>query len=58
MLISFALGRPDGRFELVHEEDGTMLELREVEEDVPRALPERLKGRWTQRLKVPSRWRR
>lgn len=50
MLISFALGRPDGRFELIHEEDGTVLELREVEEDVPRALPERLKYRWTQRL--------
>lgn len=50
MLISFALGRPEGRFELVHEKDGTVLELREVEADVPRALPERLKNCWTQKL--------
>ncbi|EAW14577.1 uncharacterized protein ACLA_076170 [Aspergillus clavatus NRRL 1] len=46
MLTSFALGHPDGRFEIFHEAESAILELREVEDNVPRVLPGHLKDRW------------
>ncbi|PYI04382.1 hypothetical protein BO78DRAFT_431434 [Aspergillus sclerotiicarbonarius CBS 121057] len=45
-LSSFALGQPDGRFEIVHEEGSEELEIREVVEGVERVLPETLHDRW------------
>lgn len=47
LLVAFARARPDGRFELVHEEGRRVLELREVCDDVPKALPTTLSERWT-----------
>lgn len=47
LLVAFARGRPDGRFELVHEEGRRVLELREVCDNVPKALPITLSERWT-----------
>ncbi|OOF98411.1 hypothetical protein ASPCADRAFT_27028, partial [Aspergillus carbonarius ITEM 5010] len=47
MLSSFALGQPDGRFEIVHEEGKEGLELREVVEGVERVLPGELQERWS-----------
>ncbi|PWY67590.1 hypothetical protein BO94DRAFT_540388, partial [Aspergillus sclerotioniger CBS 115572] len=46
MLSRSALGRPDGRFEIVHEEGGEELQLREVVEGVERVLPAKLQERW------------
>lgn len=47
LLIAFARDVPDGRFELVHEEQGRDLQLCEVCADVNRALPRALSDRWT-----------
>lgn len=47
LLVDFARDRPSGRFELVHEEGKRVLELREVCDDVPKALPTTLSERWT-----------
>lgn len=47
LLVAFARTRPDGRFELVHEEGRRVLELREVCDDVLRTLPPTLCKRWT-----------
>ncbi|KAI9041872.1 cytochrome P450 [Aspergillus affinis] len=43
-LISFAHGQPDGRFEIVHEECGDALELREVTPSVNHVIPDGLKS--------------
>lgn len=46
VLVAYARTQPNGRFELVHEEGGRALELREVCDDVSRALPHTLSDRW------------
>lgn len=46
LLVAFARTRPDGRFELIHEEGKRALELREVCAHVPRALPPSLSELW------------
>lgn len=51
LLVAFARDVPDGRFELVHEEQGRDLQLREVYGDVNRALPRALSDRW---IKIDS----
>ncbi|KAE8355482.1 hypothetical protein BDV28DRAFT_128966 [Aspergillus coremiiformis] len=45
-LVGFAMGRPDGRFEVIHEEGGNVLELRELDENMNSVLPASLKDRW------------
>lgn len=51
LLVAFARDVPDGRFELVHEEQGRDLQLCEVCADVNRALPRALSDRW---IKIDS----
>lgn len=45
-IVAFAKDRPDGRFEIVHEENGRSLDFREVLGDVNRTLPEELSSLW------------
>ncbi|KAE8154702.1 hypothetical protein BDV25DRAFT_93909 [Aspergillus avenaceus] len=45
-LIDFAIGHPDGRFEVVHEEGKSAIDLRDLDQDVGHVLPEELKDRW------------
>lgn len=45
-IVEFAKDRPDGRFEIVHEENGRSLDFREVLGDVNRTLPDALASRW------------
>ncbi|KAB8277635.1 hypothetical protein BDV30DRAFT_234506 [Aspergillus minisclerotigenes] len=47
VLIAFAQGRADGRFEIVHDEESKILQFRELDKNVNRALPESLKERWS-----------
>lgn len=47
VLIAFAQGRADGRFERVHDEESKILQFRELDKNVNRALPESLKERWS-----------
>lgn len=46
LLVAFARTQRNGRFELVHEKGGRVLELREVCDDVSRTLPRTLSDRW------------
>ncbi|KAB8215016.1 hypothetical protein BDV33DRAFT_195617 [Aspergillus novoparasiticus] len=47
VLTAFAQGRADGRFEVVHDEESKILQFRELDRNVNRALPESLKERWS-----------
>lgn len=46
LLAGFARGQPDGRFELFHDEASSNLTIREVCEDVGKALPDDVEDRW------------
>ncbi|KAE8346315.1 hypothetical protein BDV24DRAFT_158559 [Aspergillus arachidicola] len=46
-LTAFAQGRADGWFEVVHDEESKILQFRELDKNVNRALPESLKERWS-----------
>lgn len=46
LLAGFARGKPDGRFELFHDEACSNLTIREVCEDVGKALPDDVEDRW------------
>ncbi|KAE8133684.1 hypothetical protein BDV38DRAFT_295945 [Aspergillus pseudotamarii] len=46
MLVAFARGQPDGQLEVFHDEGSSVLELREVGDNVNKALPEQVEDRW------------